>query len=548
MGDELVSPWGLRQVELADRPVFEPYFASLTRPLSDYSFSQLYTWRNSLKIYWKVVRNHLCVFANGTGDLTLLLPPIGDTGSDAAMADCFELMDEYNARHGVPERSRVEYVSDELAGRFGRAGYDMPSMGADYIYDVTRMIDLAGGDLASKRQAKNRFMRNYAWRVEPYCAARHLEPCRALLAGWKAHQDAQHAGGQTSGTDALKRSKESMATDLTLEAAETLGMKGMVVWVRGGGEGSGFRVQGSEQQGASPSRQTEPSDSVAGSADGDWSIRAFTFGEYLGRDQSNITVEKTDLDVKGLAQFIFSEFCRTGWADRPLVNVGDDWGLESLAWTKTSYRPVARLQKYVLRRPAAVQIAVPAPVELKPAVVAEPVPACPQTEPVACEIRRARRTDLAAAASLEQSCFNDHQITARQLQYLQSRPSAVFLVAEADGQVVGDGIALVRQHKRGLTGRIYSLAVRDDWRGRRLGRRLLGALIDELAARGVRRTYLEVSRENEAAIALYEKLGFRTTGTLADYYGPGRAALHMVYEATTEAQMAQAPMPLAATA
>ena len=47
-------------------------------------------------------------------------------------------------------------------------------MGFDYVYDVNRMIDLAGGDLASKRQAKNRFLRNYAYRVEPYSAARHL--------------------------------------------------------------------------------------------------------------------------------------------------------------------------------------------------------------------------------------------------------------------------------------------------------------------------------------------------------------------------------------
>ena len=61
--------------------------------------------------------------------------------------------------------------------------------------------------------------------------------------------------------------------------------------------------------------------------------------------------------TKGLAQFIFSEFCRVNWFDRPLVNVGDDWGLETLAWTKQSYRPVKMLQKYVLRRNKALMIA-----------------------------------------------------------------------------------------------------------------------------------------------------------------------------------------------
>ena len=105
MVDDPFSGWGLRPVELADRAVLDSCFASLAEPLSDYTFSQLYTWRNSLRILWKMIRGHLCVFANGTGDLTLLMPPIGDTGSDAALAEAFELMNAYNARRGVLERS-----------------------------------------------------------------------------------------------------------------------------------------------------------------------------------------------------------------------------------------------------------------------------------------------------------------------------------------------------------------------------------------------------------------------------------------------------------
>src|SRR6202035_341673 len=107
-----------------------------------------------------------------------------------------------------------------------------------------------------------------------------------------------------------------------LECAEELGLRGLVVSVTG--------------------------------REGHEAIRGFTFGEELNAAQSSIVIEKTDLEVKGLAQFIFSEFCRTCWADRPEVNVGDDWGLETLAWTKMSYRPVKLLQKYTLTRPAVV--------------------------------------------------------------------------------------------------------------------------------------------------------------------------------------------------
>src|SRR5258708_15847391 len=120
MDDDPFSGWGLKPVELDDQATLSPYFASLTDPLSDYTFSQLYTWRNSLRILWKEIDGHLCVFANGTGDLTLLLPPIGDGQSDKALAGAWELMTSYNAAHGVADRSRVGYAREELLARFDR--------------------------------------------------------------------------------------------------------------------------------------------------------------------------------------------------------------------------------------------------------------------------------------------------------------------------------------------------------------------------------------------------------------------------------------------
>src|SRR5690349_11723610 len=232
MDEDPFSVWGLRPVELADQAHLDPFFTSLAEPLSDYTFSQLFTWRNSLRILWKQMHGHLCVFANGTGDLTLLMPPIGDTGSDRALAAAFELMNEYNAVHGVPHRSRVEYVSAELLARFSAEGLEARPMGADYVYDVRRMIDLAGGDLASKRQAKNRFLRNYEHRVETYDPAAHGDDCRRLLGLWKSHQDAHHATEADADTNAVKRHKEAVATGLCLETADALGLKGLVVYVR----------------------------------------------------------------------------------------------------------------------------------------------------------------------------------------------------------------------------------------------------------------------------------------------------------------------------
>jgi ribosomal protein S18 acetylase RimI-like enzyme len=526
------SGYGLRPVTLADQTTLQSYFQSLAEPLSDYTFSQLYTWRNSLRTAWKQIDGHLCVFVNGTGDLTLLLPPIGEGNGDRALRGAYEIMDDYNDARGVRDHGRIEYVSEELLARFDRARLSVSPMGTDYLYDVTRMIELPGGDLASKRQAKNRFMRQHEYRVEAYEPARHLEACRSLLHEWKAHQDAQHNADPT--LNGIKRQKESLACELCLESAAELGLKGMVVYVRDAGAGSSHP--------ASPT------------ADSSWSLRAFTFGEYLGARQSSITIEKTDLACKGLAQFIFSEFCRLHWADRPLVNVGDDWGLETLAWTKQSYRPVKLLQKYVMRlqQPLAVSLAPAAPVQTPvTSLLAErmtqalPLPRRTDNE-LSTLVRPATREDLPAIVELEQSCFSAFNLKRRQLQYLQKAPTAVFVVAEQAGAVVAEGIALVRHHQRkgrcsAPTGRVYSLAVKESCRGQRIGAQLLAAMIAGLLQRGVQRIYLEVEAANDSAQRLYVAHGFVAIGKLPHYYGPDRHGIHMMYDAARPAELFTAP-------
>jgi ribosomal protein S18 acetylase RimI-like enzyme len=482
----LLPGWGLRPVEASDAAVLNGYFATLAEPLSDYTFSQIFTWRNSLRLLWRELHGHLCVFANGAGDLTLLLPPIGYGDAPRALNAAFELMDDYNAQHHVPDRSRVEYASEELLLRLdpGRARLSVSPMGHDYIYDTARMIDLVGGDLASKRQAKNRFLRNYGHRVQTYDGAHHLSTCLELLRSWNQHQSEHHLADP--GINAIKRQKELLATELALQHAHVLGLTGMVVHVVGD--------------------------------DGIERLAGFTLGERLGKDQSSIVVEKTDLRVKGLAQFIFSEFCRLHWSDRPLVNVGDDWGLETLAWTKQSYRPIKLLKKFVLRQDRATMSTTgfsSNAVDVIGGLAAETL------------IRAACGDDVPVLARLEQTCFDAYQIDARRMTYLQRTPRAIIRVAERDGVVIGHAIALVRRHRGVTMGRIYSLAVDPACRGQGLGRDLLADVIGEMMARGVGRVVLEVERSNTAATRLYERSGFAPIATLPAFYGPDRDGIRM---------------------
>ncbi|MEW6227840.1 MAG: GNAT family N-acetyltransferase [Bacillota bacterium] len=69
-------------------------------------------------------------------------------------------------------------------------------------------------------------------------------------------------------------------------------------------------------------------------------------------------------------------------------------------------------------------------------------------------------------------------------------------------------------------GRIFSIAVRRDSRGRGLGREMLSRALALVAKKGVKIVRLEVRPENRAAVRLYRSVGFREVGTVKDLRGP----------------------------
>ncbi|MDB9312031.1 ribosomal protein S18-alanine N-acetyltransferase [Spirulina sp. CS-785/01] len=65
---------------------------------------------------------------------------------------------------------------------------------------------------------------------------------------------------------------------------------------------------------------------------------------------------------------------------------------------------------------------------------------------------------------------------------------------------------------------ITLLAIHPDYHRQGLGQFLLLALLEKAVQRGLERATLEVRVSNEAAIALYQKLGFRIAGRRKGYY------------------------------
>jgi ribosomal-protein-alanine acetyltransferase len=140
-------------------------------------------------------------------------------------------------------------------------------------------------------------------------------------------------------------------------------------------------------------------------------------------------------------------------------------------------------------------------------------------------IRDARPDDLAALIDLENRCFDSDRLSARSFRRLLRTSGDDFLVAvHADALA---GYVLVFHRRNTSLARMYSVAVDPAARGLGLGEQLVLAAEERALARGSTRMRLEVRADNDAAQALYRKLGYRPFGTIENYYADHADALRM---------------------
>lgn len=504
----------LRPLTEDDGALFAQALSGLREPISDASFFYSLIWAEPLGTRVAVIEKHLCLFSSADGDLSMLLPPMAVGESSArllrrALGACFEVMDSANGMGAGVERSRIEYVSDEMLGWIrgaGRLGLVSESMPGDYIYDRRSLADLAGGGLKEKRRLRSKFMRDCPDASTHDLTAADIAECEGVLEAWSHAAEVRHEGEADEslrGVDIL-RQRDVASTKKALRLA-TGGMPGLVsMGLRAGGKLVGFTI-------------------------GEW-----MGGERVDGRMGVVAVEKTLPGVVGAAQYIYSEFCRSRFEGAAEINAGDDCGFASLRFTKQSYRPTRMLAKHMVTRRNAKPVMTPGRETLRLLTFGRPSsrrpePAAGSVGMTLATIRRADLGDIKAIARVEQAAFTDagDRFNPRQVRRLVTNPRAIVAVAELEGEVVGWCVGLIRSHTRWRSGRVYSVAVTPEQSGRGVGRKLLSWMLGSLAERDVRRVYLEVRAENRAALELYRSLGFVPIAHLQGYYGAGTDGLRM---------------------
>lgn len=133
-------------------------------------------------------------------------------------------------------------------------------------------------------------------------------------------------------------------------------------------------------------------------------------------------------------------------------------------------------------------------------------------------VRRMLLQDIDAVLRVEHRAFTAPWSRQAFLGELVDNRLARYIVLEYDGRIVGyGGLWLILDE-----GHVTNIAVDPDFRGRKLGDKLLRSLMSMCVASGGRKMTLEVRVSNHVAQNLYRKYGFEKVGVRKGYYTDNR--------------------------
>lgn len=129
------------------------------------------------------------------------------------------------------------------------------------------------------------------------------------------------------------------------------------------------------------------------------------------------------------------------------------------------------------------------------------------------KIRTMEVADLGQVMPIENALFSVPWSEVGFFSFLM-REDALFLVAEEKGEIIGYCGVLMALDE----GDVLNVGVKPERQGQGIGRMLVDALVKKAGSKGVDSLYLEVRASNQAAIHLYESLGFCRMGVRKGYY------------------------------
>ena len=289
----------LNKLTLKNKPLIDSYLKKNKTHISAYSFAGIFIWQGLFKIFWVIIEKSLAIFYQDKIGMFMPLAPLGKCNV-AVIGRCFEIMRFYNKNSEV---SRIENVAEEDLELYSKGGFRPKLKDREYICLKKKLVELAGDSFKPKRSGYNQFSKKYTFKFLKYQPSMSGD-CLKLYRLWMAWRDekSQDSIYQQMLTDSFISFKTA------LKFYQELDLSGYVVKINA-------------------------------------EIKACSLGYPLNKETFCVLFEVCDLNLKGIAQFIFREFCKRLSAYK-YINIMGESDLENLKKVKLSYRPVKEIKVY----------------------------------------------------------------------------------------------------------------------------------------------------------------------------------------------------------
>lgn len=135
-------------------------------------------------------------------------------------------------------------------------------------------------------------------------------------------------------------------------------------------------------------------------------------------------------------------------------------------------------------------------------------------ESAGAEVRAMRAEDVDAVVAIETEAFSSPWRRETFLELIGRRNLELLVIEHGSEGIVGYAVLWCILDQ----GELANLAIKPAMRGKGLGTRLLGRVVEVAREQGVETMYLEVRESNAAALELYRRFGFSQVGLRRGYY------------------------------
>lgn len=132
-------------------------------------------------------------------------------------------------------------------------------------------------------------------------------------------------------------------------------------------------------------------------------------------------------------------------------------------------------------------------------------------------IKKASKEDVKRLYELEKKLFSKENFPLSYGSLRYHVKNNMLYLFEVEGSVAGYVLVLIKRRDA----KLYSIGVDKTHRGKKIANGLLSYVTKELSLMGFTKFLLEVRIDNEGAISLYKKSGFKIIKTIKEFYGDG---------------------------